>query len=777
LSGWERKHSLTPGCANTLSDVALYYYKTDLRDPSLQNSAGFNGVDVSKNNVATTDRDPADWQHMVTYTVGLADGLMTWQKDYDTAEAGDFFNIKSGATGCFWSGTGICNWPTPIEDKPPVLDDLWHAAVNSHARYFHASDPGSLADALAGSLAGIKTTPGAASAAATSAPILNETDNSIFTTGYVTGDWTGELFAKTVKVVDGNLQITPKWQAHELLDATDAATRNILTFDTATADKIKPFTYDRLSATERQWVANVCVAPAKLSQCGTLSANEQATLNNGQTIVSFLRGSKANAGKIVRERKHVLGDIVDSTPAFVSAPAFKFADAVTPSYGKFKTDQASRQKMLYVGANDGMLHAFNADTGVEVWAYVPRMLIPKMHLLADVNYARNHTFFVDGAPAVMDAFFGDTWHTVLVGGLNAGGRGFYALDVTVPSAPHALWEFCSDSTCEISDPDLGLSFGNPIITKRNGEPVVLLTSGYNNISPGSGQEILYVVNLASGRFEKVTTGSGTIENPGGLAKISAWADNFQSDNTTQYVYGGDLAGNVWRFDLTSSQTSVMPLATLSDANGKPQPVTTRPELGFVKNQRVVYIGTGRLLGLTDVPDLSQQTLYAFKDTGAPLGNLRTSNKLAKQTLNARDENTRTAVGTAVDWTSQNGWFVDFNPGNTSPGERVNIDPQLTLGTLTVHTNVPLADPCSVGGESWLYQFAYDTGLYVATAPGQIVGQRLPGSTIVGFMIIGVPGLGVKEFATDALRRNPIIPVPVANGPAMGRRIGWREITR
>jgi type IV pilus assembly protein PilY1 len=198
---------------------------------------------------------------------------------------------------------------------------------------------------------------------------------------------------------------------------------------------------------------------------------------------------------------------------------------------------------------------------------------------------------------------------------------------------------------------------------------------------------------------------------------------------------------------------------------------------MIKQFRVVFIGTGKLLGLSDLQDPIQETFYAFKDTGAPLGNLRTSGNLVQQTLSGRDPLTRTVTNTPVNWSSNNGWFIDFNPGNTSPGERVNIDPLLTLGTLTIHTNIPNADACSVGGDGWVYQLSYDTGSYVPTSPGQIVGQKISGATVVGFVIVGLPGGGLKEIATDAFKRHPIFAVPLGAGRVIGRRIGWREITR
>jgi type IV pilus assembly protein PilY1 len=777
----------TGGCANTLADVAMYYYKTDLRDASLGNATGVLGTDVAENNIKASPEDPAEWQHMVTFTVGLADGFMTWEPEYQKALTGDFKRITDGSTGCFWSGTGICNWPVAASDTPSALDDLWHAAVNGHGTYYHASSPQSLTAGLSAALGRVTVLTGAASGGTTSSPNFTQAENFSFSSGYATADWTGTFHETEITVDnDGNLVFTEKWRAEDFLDRSTPAQRTIYTFDATAGNKLKLFQYDLLSGLEKQWLDNVCAAPARLSQCANLSPDEQATLNQGANIINFIKGSKAGAGKLVRSRKNLLGDIANSAPVFVAAPPFLFADAVPTSYATFKTEQAKRQAMVYVGGNDGMLHAFNAGTGQETWGYVPRMLMRRLPLLAELNYARSHAFFVDGSPVMMDAFFGGAWHTVLVGGLNAGGRGYYALDITNPTSPQALWEFCND-VCDIKDEDLGYSYGNPIITKRNGEWVVLLTSGYNNVSPGNGRQVLFVLRLATGEIiERLFTGTGTPDSPSGLAKAAAFAEHFQQDNTAHFVYAGDLAGKVWRFDLSTSPGSVLAMGSLTDANGKPQPVTTRPELGLIKNSRVVFIGTGRYLALSDLPDPGsanppvnaayQQSLYAFKDTGAPQGNLRSV--LTQQVITASGD-TRTSTANKVDWISTDGWFVDFNPGNASPGERVNIDPQLSQGTLTVFTNVPSPDACNIGGDSWLYQFDYQTGSYLPTAPGQLLAQKIPKAATVGFVIINVPGSkgGNKILATDAFGRNKLFSIPGGTSAQRGRRIGWRELTR
>src|SRR5262249_27819680 len=151
-------------------------------------------------------------------------------------------------------------------------------------------------------------------------------------------------------------------------------------------------------------------------------------------------------------------------------------------------------------------------TGSEMWAYIPRIVLPNLWQLADAAYATKHQYYVDGTPASMDIYDGSTWRTIVVGGLNSGGRGYYALDVTNPTAPQALWEFCSDSTmCVLYDTDLGLTYGNPVFTKNaKGNWVVLVTSGYNNVSPGTGQGFLYVLDPLTGKIlQKIGTGVGS----------------------------------------------------------------------------------------------------------------------------------------------------------------------------------------------------------------------------------------------------------------------------
>ena len=326
----------------------------------------------------------------------------------------------------------------------------------------------------------------------------------------------------------------------------------------------------------------------------------------------------------------MLGDIVDSQPVFVQQPFANYQDA---GYTNFKSTNATRTPMVYVGANDGMLHAFYATLdpnpalkrGQEAWAVIPSSVLSNMYKLADDNYKRDgHQFYVDGTPVVGDICIGAStaadWKTILVGGLNAGGKGYYALDVTTPGvAPTPLWEFKQNPTScpasmpgavdRTSDCNIGLSFGKPVITKLAGTWVVMVTSGYNNVNGASngmdGGGFLYVLNAetarSSTRSPRKSPAPGHSGTPSGLAQINNFVDNVAIDNTTLRAYGGDVLGNMWRFDFTPSPTATL-LGSAKDLSNNPQPITIRPELAELDGKPFVMFGTGKLLGASDVTD-------------------------------------------------------------------------------------------------------------------------------------------------------------------------------
>jgi type IV pilus assembly protein PilY1 len=701
--------------------------------------------------------------------------------------------------------------------------------------YYSASDPNSLADGLSSALAALNIQTAAASASATSSPNITQTDNFIFSSTFRTVKWDGEVVAQRIDTTTGNVIPTIEWSAQAQLDfkvsdpgkiaiktaALGYATgdgRTIYKFDASQSNKLNEFTFANLSSatvggitSEQAYFAN---KGSSMSQFPLLAVGDQANSNVGANLVNYLRGQTQFQGNAFRARDHALGDPVNATPAFVKAPTFNFIDAVTPAYAtgtnNFKTANATRQGVLYIAANDGMLHAFNGDTGDEMWAFVPRMVMPNMFKLATDNWDVNHTYLVDGSPSIMDVYDNRTtpatpsWKTILVGGLNKGGKGYYAMDITNPSAPKGLWSTCSDSTlCENSDADIGFTFGNPVITKLPagstfaGRWVVIVASGLDNVQAGAtGGGFLYVLDAFTGaKLFKVPTNVsgtnvGTLATPSGFSKISAFATNFNNDNTALFVYGGDLLGNLWRFDMSTPTPTALQMATLKDSTGKPQSITSRPELGIVAGNTVVFVGTGRYLGANDLPDPAslglpwayQQSVYALKDKGSAYGDPRTATPgILQQTLvdtgTASRTNTALTTTNTMNWIAKDGWYVDFNPGGSSPGERVNLDPQLIQGTLLVVTNVPNNTACTVGGDSFTYQMDFSTGRAVSSSAGGVVGLKTIGQITVGVVVFRRPSGVFTGVNTGATGVKTPFGINVGGSGSSGRRISYRELVR
>jgi len=467
-------------------------------------------------------------------------------------------------------------------------------------------------------------------------------------------------------------------------------------------------------------------------------------------------------------------------------------DYTTAGYADYKAQWGARPGRVFTAANDGMLHAFDAATGSELWAYVPRITMKKLYNLASTTYGTNHQYTTDGSPEVGDVQIAGVWQTVLVAGLNGGGRGFYALKITDPSAaPTVLWELCADAAvCSRSDPDLGLSFGNPQFGMWRGKWVVFLTSGYNNIpgvdgiNSGNGQGYLYIVDVATGAIlKKVATGSGDVTTPSGLAKITAISADPATDPVITYVYGGDNQGQMWRFDLSDTASDAVTALRMGSA-GPTQPITTSPDVtlcaavetanGVTSNtaKRVVLWGTGRLLDVPDTTNTDGQSVYVVKDSGVAV-DVR-GGGMVQQTLSlsGSSSNSNTYAGTnlPVDLASRNGWFVDFS---LNAGERVNLDPKIVSGVANIVTNMPTSSSaCSVGGSSNIYAFNVCNGNAVQ---GTVVGSTLSNSSAaVGYIIISLPSGEKKIIVTDAKGRTTTKAASELD-PEGAHRVGWRRV--
>lgn len=481
------------------------------------------------------------------------------------------------------------NWPVPAAAQPSAVDDLWHAAVNGRGQYFSAADPDAVLTGLQQALLAINAQAGSGTGATTSTQDPIPGNDLTFRAGFRTVEWTGDiraqqLYTGTDLSLEGTTLAGIVWSAQDKLDGQVGSlcdNRTIHLLRMGATNNLTPFTWNSracdgfgaptgsastgLDASEQAYLGSAGPTYAATfpmnswSQFldmsdGTSASVDQRALAQGANLVNFLRGQRGmedflqgSSTKLFRKRIHVLGDIVGSQPRFVRPPNAQFTDL---GYALFKAKSGivDRPTMLYAGANDGMLHAFNVGSSVsdpnggkELWAMVPSAVLPNLYRLGDAGYAESHTYFVDSTASTGDVYdkhkivpdtcggatdplvARDCWKTLLVGGLGAGGRGYYAMDVTNPAIPKALWEFKWSDTCyDVSNPathsadcHLGLTLGAPLITKLvDGTWVVLVSSGMNNInSPvkaGDGQGYLYVLDAITGKIlQKIGTGVGS----------------------------------------------------------------------------------------------------------------------------------------------------------------------------------------------------------------------------------------------------------------------------
>jgi type IV pilus assembly protein PilY1 len=424
---------------------------------------------------------------------------------------------------------------------------------------------------------------------------------------------------------------------------------------------------------------------------------------------------------------------------------------------------------------------------------MPKFVMPGVYQLADSGYAGKHRFFLDGTPEFLDVFDASagTWKTILVGGANSGARGYYAVDITDPASPKGLWEFCSDATlCAVNDPDLGLTYGNPVIGKRisDGRWVVVVTSGLNNATPGNGGGFFYVLDAITGALlHKVGTGVGDTTTPSGLMKIGGYYPDGFIDATFTHVYGGDQLGNVWRIDMSTSPPALMHLATLKDPTGRAQPLTARPVASPITvsgiAKRVYYVGTGRYLGNADLADPGaasgiawQQSIYGIMDKDTDLGNISSlSPNLVKQTLSAFSPTQRAITKDPVDWSVKDGFVIDLLPNIDvipTEGERIVLDLHLVLGTLVITSTIPIKGGCSPGGNSFQYNLDYRTGGYVRGAANGVAGYNL-GRFVVGTAIAQTTDGSIKAINKDFSGGNDPTSVNIDPTTAF-KRFSYRE---
>lgn len=723
------------GYSETVADVARHYYNRDLSPLS--------------NDVVPSSADPAEYQHMVTFPVAF--GLTGTLVDTN----GDGWPDPELTENSRWGGN-------PTSNDLYKIDDLWHAAYNSKGKFVSARTPSEVVDSLVSALSEISTRNASSASVATSTGQISSS-TAVFQAQFNSGDWSGQLYSYALNSDTSVNTASPNWEASTVLDTQDFNTgRTIISHNGSRGIPFRfPSNYRNPGATDMDTMAlHYLLAesspyPTWSTEADRIAANQ----TYGTKLVNYLRGSRQDEGGSVgdfRPRSSVLGDIVASDPKYVGAPAFSYPDNLeSASYASFRAARANREPMVYVGANDGMLHGFKASNGQEALAYVPRQLYSELYRLSENPY--DHRYFVDAAPTIVDAFWGGNWHTALVGALGNGGQGIFALDVTNPAgfseanaANIGMWEF-TDS----NDADLGYTFSEPSIAKMaNGQWVAVFGNGYNNTEADghastTGHAVLYIVDIEHGWVvKKIDTNVGSVDTPNGLA--SPALVDVDGDFVVDYIYAGDLRGNMWKFDVTSNNRDNWDVAWTSGSNKYPlfsagtgHPITTRPSVGLHPTSagQMVYFGTGKYIERQDNDPNNQptQAFYGVWDknltSGVSSAAVSRNDLLMQEILDEFDTTIggyayelRATSDYAIDWANHDGWYMDLVNRHASTvdnaGERQVTESLLRNGRIIFTTHLPSSAPCTPGGSSWLMELDAATGSRLDETPFDLDRNRV-----------------------------------------------------
>jgi len=645
---------------DTLADVAMHYYERDLHS-TLDDIVPITDIDEDRY-VGGADPFEEMHQHMSTYTIGFGVSGTRGSNPQDPAAAATFINPPA------------VGWPDPTAGNAQRIDDLRHAAWNGRGQFLNATDQTQLTNALATAFADFNDNKGAATSVAFNTQNL-ESGAVVFRAFFDTEDDSGQLIAQSVDVTGVVNTTTNLWDASLLLDSNNA--REIITFNADTNAGI-PFRWDDINATQKSQL-----------EVPSITANPPTPALLAENRLNYLRGDVTNEGTNreageFRERNPregepnpggKLGDIIHSSPVFVGPPPFAgrdtapYPDTVGNLYSEFASSANNRRPIVYIGANDGMLHGFDANSGTgggeEVFAYVPNILFPKLSNLTLPDYT--HEYFVDLTAAINDVFFQPStgtnagipsWNTVMVGGLGAGSPGYFAMNITDPgsldseatASQNVMWEFTQaddlGAAVTNNDRNLGVAITSPLITMSNIQDgsgnnrwVAIFGNGYNSASTDGNAE-LYIAFLDGGLdgtwdrgidFFKLNTGFGKAQSadnttPNSLGGVRGI--DIDANGTVDVVYAGDYQGNVFRFDLSgtsvatiqSSNSTVRKLFTASyNGAGTPvQPITNTPLVVKHPNENgyIVIVGTGSYFTNTDlVAPTSQeiQSIYGLWD--------------------------------------------------------------------------------------------------------------------------------------------------------------------
>ena len=838
----------------TLADMAFDYWASDLQ-PGIPNNlrqviSQPGAVAIGAASVPeywNPKNNPATWQNLTTYTIGFGAASAwagapvidasanqpTYSGDYASLVDGSIpwsdplaSTLQTGFIG--WnSGNGASGyWQESAANAPAVRMDLWHAALNSRGTFTPASNAQALTNAFNSIISEILLNTSTAQTSISASASRVSTGTAVYQAGYDTADWSGTLSA-TRFGTNGRLLSTSDWSARESLDTRMASAgaydsnRKVLSFSgTAAATANTPAATG--AGIPFRWASLSAAQQAALKGTSNTDASSTAL---GQGVLNFLRGDRSNEGTGLglRTRGHVLGDIVGSSVWYGGRPRSGFTN---DAYATFASTVA-RTPMVYVGANDGMLHAFDASTGAEAFAYVPEGVygtaaVPKLKKLSETTYS--HQYFVDGTAFVADIYMGTAadasasnatkaaqWRSYLVGTLGAGGKGYFVLDVTKPEnigESDAANVALIDTTALVDD-DIGHQFQQPALdsnTKRalqvtplnNGRKAVVLGNGYNS----TGEKAVLLIQYLDGDksiLKIPASATQTANSSNGLSAPQLVDRN--GDGKADYAYAGDLLGNMWKFDLSGSDSAkwkaTLGSAATASANdnlplftaGASQPITAAPVVvGHPRGGYMVVFGTGRLFAANDESLATDQYLYGVWDRANGVAGTAGLTDLVGQTVGAQpalegDINFRTVSSNSVSYSgsgAKRGWHLKLPTAKERviyQGDPLSNSAGLFSTTIPGAASNALDCNAGTGDDGWSMIIDFFNG---AVPDGIAYNSIATTGTYLGFQNhSGKDDIALQPTGGSGKREDVICNVAgscnTSKRPDIVRRFGWRNL--
>lgn len=733
--------------SRSLADYAMHYWSTDLR-PDLANRVPthmpYKHEEADKE-YWDPRNNPAEWQHMTNFIMGL--GLTT---SLDNSRIPWEGRTHAGP-GYERLVSGDASWPKASSGSANNVYDLWHAAINSRGEFYSVDTPDAMVAAFRDIIDRIAVRQSTAALPAISSSIEEDSDNVgqsnlvsyFYQSSYDSNTWAGDLVKqkKEITFPDGARKetVSEKWRASAVLP--EHSKRNIKMVKNG-----KLVDFKTNNATDK------LIAALRQNHYGSRPDDKW------KERLNYVRGDRSTetSKEAFRQRTSVLGDFLGSQPVTVSGARYLTGVANkiegNDKYTQFVKDKETRRQQIYVGGNAGMLHAFDAKTGVEKFAFVPTAVFDKLHHLTNPEY--NHFYYVDGTPEIADVFDGTNWRTILVGTLGAGGKGIFALDITNPDEIALLWEIGPDNS---DFNDMGYSIPKPTVARlHNGKWAVVTGNGYGGEGYTEGKASLYAINAIDGSKIKRFDVTGKVKQDGKIVANGLSTPklvDFDADGVADYAYAGDLQGNLWRFDLLGDKEGTEkndqsifgskkggeekfavsygkePMFTAKAKNGGLQSITAPPSIVRHPHHKgyLVVFGTGKYVGSNDKAGITSyaQSVYGIWDektkaepTHDTLLNISRNNLqeqkfekqvVAENTVAGVEREARILSQESVAWGAQKGWRLDLSLGNGYMGEML-VNNMASVGTtLLLSTLVPNDDPCAHGAGNWLYAINPATG--------------------------------------------------------------------